>query len=369
MPLTCLRVLPALLLSLPALWPAPGRAATPVDYSNPSSWLCRPGRADACSAPLTSTVVSPTGGGLSKRTYAPDPDAAIDCFYVYPTVSHEPTANADIAAGPEEQRVATAQFARFAAKCRTFAPLYRQTTVAAMRGQAQGADPDLAYGDVRAAWRQYLASDNRGRGVVLIGHSQGAHLLVRLIAEEIDGHAAQRRLVSAILPGADIQVPVGQDLGGSFRRIPLCRKADQTGCVIAYSSYLAADPPGPDAPFGRSRGPGSADACVNPGALVADGGLDPELPTTGEVAKMLATTLVENPGLISAACTTAGDRNFLAISIKPDGVGSSALSRALNALDSRAPGWGLHAIDINLTLGDLVEIVGRQGRAWAAAAR
>jgi len=358
-----------LLWSLAALSPTVGRSQTGVDYSAPSSWLCLPGRSDACSAPLTSTVVSPANGALSKRVYGPDPTAPIDCFYVYPTVSQEPAANADMTPGPEEQHVAAEQLARFGARCRTFAPLYRQTTIAAMRGAVQGADHELAYGDVLAAWRYYLAHDNHGRGVVLIGHSQGAHLLVRLIAEEIDGKPAQGRLVSAIIPGADVEVPVGQDVGGRFRHVPLCRRADQTGCVIAYSTYLATDPPGPDAYFGKAEGPGRADACVNPGALVDDGALDAELPTIGEVARLLGTTFVENPGLISAACTTVGDRTYLAVTIKATGVGAAGLVRALTALDARAPGWGLHAIDVNLALGDLVEIVGRQGRAWTAKGR
>ena len=359
--------LPALLCMAAMLSPAAGRAQTAVDYSAPASWLCLPGRSDACSAPLTSTVVAPAGGVLSKRTYAPDPSAPIDCFYVYPTVSREQAPNADMTPGPEEQRVVTAQFARFGASCRTFAPLYRQTTVAAMGGGVAGADRALAYGDVLAAWRSYLARDNHGRGVVLVGHSQGASLLARLIAEEIDGRPVQRQLVSAIILGTGVQVPVGQDVGGSFKHVPLCRRADQAGCVIAYSTYLAADPPGPDAYFGKAEGPGLAYACVNPGALTDDGGLDAELPTTGEVARVLGTTLVENPGLISAACTTAGDRTYLAVGVKATGVGAPALTRALTALDSRAPRWGLHAIDVNLTLGDLVEIVGRQGRAWTAA--
>lgn len=350
-----------------ALSPTISRAAPPIDYSVQSNWLCWPGRADACGTPLTSTVMAPATGALTRRTYAPDPAAPIDCFYIYPTVSQEPTANADMTSGPEEQHAAAEQFARFGGKCRTFAPLYRQTTVAAMRGQVQGADRDLAYGDVRAAWRSYLAHENHGRGVVLVGHSQGASLLARLIAQEIDGKPVQGQLVSAIVPGTGVQVPVGKDVGGSFRHVPLCRRADQTGCIIAYSTYLATSPPGEDAYFGKSDGPGLAYACVNPGALIDDGVLDAELPTVGAVAKALGTTFVENPGLISAACVTAGDRTFLAITLKGEGAGSAGLTRALTALTARDPAWGLHAIDVNLTLGDLVELVGRQGQAWLAA--
>ena len=353
-----------LLCSGGLLLPAPVLAGPGPDYSQPSSWLCLPGRADVCSAPLTSTVVPPDGA-IARKTYSPNPAAPIDCFYVYPTVSREPTANADMANGPEEQRVAAEQFARFSAVCRAFAPIYRQITDAGLDGTAKDPDYELAYGDVRAAWRHYLADDNRGRGVVLVGHSQGAGLLEKLLAEEIEGAPARRLLVSAIILGADVQVPAGV-AGASFRQVPLCHSADQTGCVIAYSSFLASSPPPPQAIFGRSHGPGLHDACVDPGELLGHRELNAELPTVGRVADLLGTPLVENPGLISAACATADGKTFLAITLKPTGAGAATLNRALTDLSARAPGWGLHGIDVNLALGDLVEIVGRQGKAWAA---
>jgi hypothetical protein len=356
----------ALLISSLAA-PRSAFAAEPEDYSRDASWLCRPGRADVCSEPVVSTVIPPDGSAISKRTYAPDPSAPIDCFYVYPTVSEEETANADMTAGPGEKRAAGSQFARFATRCRPYAPLYRQTTLGAMRGAVQGGDAELAYADVRAAWRWYLEHDNHGRGVVLIGHSQGSFHLTRLIAEEIDGKPAQRLLVSALLLGGRAQVPVGKDVGGTFKHVRLCTKADQFGCFVAYSTYLAAQPPNGFAIFGRAEGPGLADACSGPAALLGRADTDPMLPTRGEVARLLGTPFVENPGLVSAACRTEGYETFLAITVKPTGVGATALNRALTDLDARNPGWGLHAVDVNLTLGDLVELVGRQAKAWAAA--
>ena len=44
----------------------------------------------------------------------------------------------------------------------------------------------LAYRDVLAAWRNYLATSNQGRPFVLIGHSQGSLMLQMLIAREIE---------------------------------------------------------------------------------------------------------------------------------------------------------------------------------------
>src|SRR5260370_17865241 len=99
----------------------------------------------------------------------------MDWFYVYPTVSNDPTPNSDMIPGPEEKGVVRAQFARFASQCRPFAPMYRQITLTALRAMLAGtpmaADRPLAYNDVLDALNYYLEHDNKGRGVGVIGHS------------------------------------------------------------------------------------------------------------------------------------------------------------------------------------------------------
>ena len=146
------------------------------DYSDGKAWLCRPGRQDACAVDLSTTVVA-ADGKLTIEKWSVNPKAAIDCFYVYPTVSNDSTPNSDMNAGPEELAVIKAQFARFGSECRTFAPLYRQVTLTALRagiaGKPMAVDRVLGYNDVVDAWKYYLEHDNQGRGVVLIGHSQG----------------------------------------------------------------------------------------------------------------------------------------------------------------------------------------------------
>lgn len=83
------------------------------DYSKSESWLCRPGRQDACAIDLSTTIVA-ANGKLTPERWAANQQAPIDCFYVYPTVSNDPTGNSDMVAGPEELSVIRAQFARFA---------------------------------------------------------------------------------------------------------------------------------------------------------------------------------------------------------------------------------------------------------------
>ena len=110
----------------------PAEAPKPNNYADPKSWLCRPGAHDACDIDETATVVA-ADGTLTKETWKADPNAPIDCFYVYPTISTDPGQNSDMTADPAEINVVKQQFARFASKCRPYAPLYRQITLVGLR--------------------------------------------------------------------------------------------------------------------------------------------------------------------------------------------------------------------------------------------
>src|SRR3954463_7152463 len=89
-------------------------------------WLCRPGLAgQPCAGDQTTTYFAPDGSsrvGMPATTAKPP----VDCFYVYPTVSTQPTPNATQTADPEVRSIAKYQAQRFSTRCRVFAPLYRQ---------------------------------------------------------------------------------------------------------------------------------------------------------------------------------------------------------------------------------------------------
>ncbi len=195
----------------PGQTPAAAVPQSPNDYALDASWLCRPGRQDACSVDLATTIVK-ADGSFTREEWKGDPNAPIDCFYVYPTVSTDPTPFSDMTADPAELNVIRQQFARFGSVCRVYAPLYRQVTLAGLRQAIAGGGGGFSlnkgpqYDDVRDAWLHYLEKDNRGRGVVLIGHSQGSYILTELLRQEIDGKPVQSRLVSALLLGATFAV-------------------------------------------------------------------------------------------------------------------------------------------------------------------
>jgi hypothetical protein len=372
-------------------FPTQASVASKNDYGDAANWLCRPGKAsDACSIDLTTTVVA-ADGALTRETFTPNPGAPIDCFYVYPTVSTDAGQNSDMSIDPAEQNVIRQQFARFGSQCRTFAPIYRQVTLAGLRTAMAGGgratlDQGVGYDDVLDAWNHYVTNDNNGRGVVLVGHSQGAYILIRLIGEEIDGKPAQSRLVSAILMGTTVPVAKGKDVGGAFKSIRLCRSADQTGCVISFAAFRSNLPPPANTLFGRVTTEGQEAGCTNPAALAGGGGqLHAYLTGRGSLIASPAgqkhqwvrdggaveTPFVSVPGLLSARCASNEHANYLEVTVNADPADPRAddIPGDLGIGGRPAANWGLHLVDVNLTMGNLLDIVSRQSRSYLAKKR
>ncbi|GAB5489360.1 MAG: DUF3089 domain-containing protein [Parasphingorhabdus sp.] len=364
---------------------AAAAATTPVanDYGLEQNWLCRPDRRDACTISRGLTDIAPDGTlTVSKFEPAKQPEA--DCFYVYPTVSYDETGNSDMVANDEEFRVIEAQFSRFGAQCRTFAPLYRQVTLTALRavmaGQPIAADRELNYSDVRDAWNHYLANDNDGRPFVLVGHSQGTGLLKRLVAEEIDGKPIAKRMLSAMLIGSNVMVAKGKDLGGDFKSTPLCRSADQTGCVISYVSFRDTAPPPAASRFGKPTKEGLEAACTNPAALAGGNtALRPAFAAgmswqmardTGPWVKdgTIATRYVGLPGLLSAQCVKKDGASYLSVAVnaEPDDPRTDDVPGDVVVGGTILADWGLHLIDVTIAYDDLIALVPQQLAAWKA---
>lgn len=360
-------------------------------------WLCRPGiESNPCRESLATTVESPDGG--SRTTDPPLPRRPrVDCFYVYPTVSEQPAVNADRSIDPELVAIARYQAARFSKRCRVFAPVYRQLTIFGLNSpeERQREGSEIAYADVRAAFRDYLRHHSRGRGFILLGHSQGTFMLRRLIRERVETvPATRRRLIAAHLLGGNVTVAEGRRRGGDFERVAPCRDRAETGCVVAYSTYDETPPS--NARYGRATerstiyglpgGPGYEAVCTNPASLV---GAKPDAeapwkriprppgpqqlrtilrtePFPGSFAALFVIMFggpppsAPTPWLVpadrySGECVSEAGADYLRVAPIGD-------SRDLNP--SPDPSWGLHLLDVNLALGDLVKLAGHQARAY-----
>jgi hypothetical protein len=359
-------------------------AAGATDYANPENWLCRPGHNAPCEANLDTTIVQ-ADGTMTVEHFEPNASPPIDCFYVYPTVSLDATPNSDLVPGPEEEGVVRAQFARLGSQCRLFAPMYRQVSLTALRASLGGMatmlpDRELGYSDVIGAWRYYLEHDNQGRGVVLIGHSQGSGVLTRLLSEELDKTPLDSRLLAALLLGTNVTVPEGAQVGGTFQNLPLCTSAEQLGCVLVYASFRASSPPPSGALFASSRDPNLVAACTNPAALAGGSGeLHAYLSTLGpgtssnpmgpwvEGGATIDTPFVSVPGLLSAECVFGTSGYYLAITVNADPADPRAdeITGDVVSAGTVQAGWGLHLIDAHLAMGNLVELVQAKAQAYA----
>lgn len=359
--------------------PPPAAAATDPEVV----WLCKPGIANnPCEIPLDTTYqradgTSTTSTLARKRSV----DRPVDCFYVYPTVSDQLALTASKAKDPEIISIAKYQAARFSSRCRMYAPVYRQATFAGILGLPLGS-MKVGYGDVLQAWRSYLKNDNRGRGVVLIGHSQGTIVLRELIRKEIDPYPTRRaKLVGALLLGGNVTVAQGKTSGGDFTRVPTCSRSGQAGCVVAYSTY-ASDPTVAffgntftDATaysFGFRSGAGYQVACTDPGRLSASTApvritVPSEPFATGPIsAGILVTTAGQVPTAettwvspyyrYTGACRSINGANVFRYDPVPG---------SLRPLEF-PPTWGTHLLDGNLGLEKLLRIVQLQTQTWLA---
>ena len=371
-----------------------GMGGTAYAKTEKATWLCRPKKApDPCENSRESTTVTYTGATREEAKVAVGKTKTppIDCFYVYPTVSEQEGPNANLTIEPQETQIAIDQASRFSQYCKVYAPMYQQLTLKAIKGPVSEEDGIEAYLSVAKAFKEYMTKFNKGRGVVLIGHSQGAVMIENLIKFEFESaHPEYRRqLISAIILGGNVIVPEGQLVGGMFQDVPLCTSAADTGCVIAYSTFLKEPPENsffgrPDSSLlaGKPPPPGSEVACVNPTLLVqndaSEGTLLPYAPTTpfpGEIGAGSPTPKAETPWVLTknvyqAQCMHVAGENgatWLEPSFKP-GV-SSEVQTSLGEHNEVAeeligPEWGLHLYDVNIALGNLVNTVAIQSAAY-----
>ena len=344
-------------------------------YADPKAWLCRPDLpAGACRADLTSTEIRPDRSRAVVPHVAAAP-ARVDCFYVYPTVDLGvlPGNHTDFTDLAPMARTALAQAARLGEVCDVYAPLYRQVTIGTYLSTEAGLEERLgvAFSDVADAFAHYLGQHNHGRKIVLVGHSQGAEMVTRLLKRYFDDDPALReRLLVAMPIGGQFEVPKGKVVGGSLAHVPLCTKPGETGCVVAFRSYRAestVSPPGRWVPRA-----GNETACVDPIRLDR-----PEqrwfsrayFPVTGSRGRWIhdvegvSTPFVVFRDLYTGRCVEGarGDRR-LSISAAP-GPGdtrASPLDLGAMAFDTS---MGLHVLDMQFPQGDLIELIARRAAA------
>jgi hypothetical protein len=350
-------------------------AATASAASAKTVWLCKPGQSpDPCTPGLSTTVYSPTLQALRTTNPTPVKKPSFDCFYVYPTVSDQTTTLANRHVDPEENSIALYQAARYSQECRVFAPMYRQVTVPALDSGTQETPAQLKIpvGDVEAAFKDYLKHDNHGRPFVLIGHSQGSFVLEQLMRKLIDPDPQLlTHMMSAILLGGNVLVDKDSGVGGTFQHIAACRKDIDLNCVMAFSTF---DQPVPtNSLFGRTTVKGERVLCTNPAALGGGSAVvDPIFPSApfapgtliaagigllGITQPTPPTVWTEEPGAYRAQCISSQGASVLQV---------APLGGAQTPTPSPDPSWGLHLLDANVELGNLLAVLRHEAKQYKA---
>lgn len=356
----------------------------PLDYQNPAYWLCRPGMVpNECHRDLDATEIKLDGSlEVVKHERAQQPE--FDCFYIYPTVLINQGAQmtdfteAGVTLTLDALLVQAARFNRI---CEVYAPLYRQTGLVG-GAPAPSADMKQSMQDVRDAFAYYLEHYNHGRNFVLIGHSQGTFMLESMIRRDLDEKPELRaRLISALLIGGQPYVSPGQTVGGSFKHLAPCKTRAQTGCVIAYNSFAAESPPTATSLLGRVAtafandpvDPNGQVMCVNPADISGNTGryagsyfpvelYNAAFGAAGTFPDGVKTPFVLYRDLLRGECATEAGANYLKITAEVDPKDQRTPPVYRNAA-FEAFGFGLHVVDFNLTLEDLIDAVRQQAEA------
>lgn len=334
-------------------------------YEDPKLWYSRPGIGVSDPARWQPLYAEGEGEGTAPAAPAaatPAPPFAV--FFVHPTsFVNRSSWNAPLEGGgdPEAERIARIYLrgmaSPFNAASEIWAPRYRQATFGAFLTDApEGKQAvDAAYADVREAFRYFLSSVAPGTPIVLAGHSQGALHLKRLLAEEIKGSPTAARLVAAYLIGWPVSPMHDLPVMG----FPACTAADQTGCVISWSSF--AEPADPSlvldaygtAPALDGQAPGRDPMlCTNP----LTGTIGGAAPASANLGTLVPEDSMQNgmlrPGLVPARCDARG---LLLIGPPPE-MGSYVL-----------PGNNYHVYDLPLFWANTKADAARRVNAWKPA--
>jgi hypothetical protein len=342
-------------------------------YGDDARWLCRPDLpGDACHADTSATELRADGTRAAVPSATIDA-RPIDCFYVYPTVdlSLVPQNHTDLTDLEPARDATRSQVALFREVCNLYVPFYRQITIGSYVFSAQERERRsvVAFSDVKDAFLHYMGQYNRGRRIVLLGHSQGADMVVRLLDTFFEHDPLMRaRLVVAIPLGGPIEVPNGKLAGGTFENLPLCSAKDEVGCLVAFQSRPAATKVG-NPPVQPK--PGNVTACVNPAPATEQGVhrfSRSFFPLTKETRPFLrgvgdiTTPFVMMRDFYSSACSDGLDGyHYLTVAEGPrDG---DRRERLLDLQADRFHGaLGLHVADFQFAMGDLIDLVARKAR-------
>ena len=191
---------------------------------------------------LNAWAVHPSGDlGILSEFETTNEKFPVDVFFIYPTMhsnKNDTSWNADIFDQNTRNYVLNStikyQSSAWYATGNLYVPFYRQAHLRVFRqsfwenGGKQAYE--MAYQDVKAAFKLFLEEFNDGKPIIIAGHSQGAGHAKRLLQDFFDNKPLQKKLVAAYLIGTKIK-------SEDFDNIKLMQEANETGGFVSWNTF------------------------------------------------------------------------------------------------------------------------------------
>lgn len=325
-------------------------------YADRDMWFSYPGKGASDPARWQPRGAAPAPAAATAPANQP---AAV--FFIHPTSYLNKAAwNAPLDDADSQDRARLflkAMASPFARGGQIWAPRYRQAAFGAfLTDKSEGPKAlNAAYGDVVQAFDQFLIEAPKDAPIILVGHSQGAQHLIRLLHERVRGTPFARRIVAAYAIGWPISLEHDLPQLG----LPACDSAAQTGCVQSWLSFAEpADPamlldiwrqaPGLD---GKPHGD-SPILCSNP-LTGTQGG---SAPAGANLGTLKPDAELKGGELVKAGVPARCDAKGLLLIGDPPDMGAYVL-----------PGNNYHVYDIPLFWANVQADAERRTAAWRAA--
>ena len=162
-----------------------------------------------------------------------------DVFYIYPTLNIEKKDlrwNVPVTDSIQNDKVIDKavyfQASAFLNAGKLYVPYYRQAHLRSYALFEKGGKEalNLAYSDVKEAFKTYLEKYNNGRPIIIASHSQGTTHAIRLLKDFFDGKPLQNQLVAAYLPGIAIKK-------NEFEHLKMMTDPSQTGGFVSWNTF------------------------------------------------------------------------------------------------------------------------------------